>query len=97
MRSFEAAKAVTGSNLKKSKDTMAKKDLLVTDDFHSPTIALLDELYTTYKLWEMGDPESKIALLAHIADRCEAIATLGWIGEGTRNLPFDGIRVGPSY
>lgn len=66
---------------------MTKKDLLITDDFHSPTLALLDEWYTTHKLWEAGSPDDQMALLARVADRCEALATPGWIG-CLKDLPF---------
>ena len=73
---------------------MAKKDLLVTDDFHSPTIALLDELYTTHKLWEAETVEAKLALLDHIAPHCEALTTPGWIGPSLKNLPFERVDEG---
>ncbi|MEQ8587916.1 MAG: 2-hydroxyacid dehydrogenase [Thalassobaculaceae bacterium] len=49
----------------------SKPDLLVVSPWYAAAMAELDAHFTVHKLWEAED---KAALLASIADRCEAIA-----------------------
>lgn len=49
----------------------SKPDLLVVSPWYTAAMAELDAHFTVHKLWEADD---KAALLASIADRCEAIA-----------------------
>ena len=52
-----------------------KPHLLIVSNFHLPTIQLLDEQYTTHKLWPIKDKAERQALLESIAPECTAMAT----------------------
>jgi lactate dehydrogenase-like 2-hydroxyacid dehydrogenase len=49
-----------------------KPDLLVTGPIYPPTLAALDNAYTTHKLWQVPD---RNALVASLADRITAVAS----------------------
>ena len=51
-----------------------KKELLVVGPMHAATLAVLDQTYTTHKLWLAPDRD---ALLASLAGRIDAAATSG--------------------
>jgi lactate dehydrogenase-like 2-hydroxyacid dehydrogenase len=51
-----------------------KKELLVVGPMHAATLAVLDQTYTTHKLWLAPDRD---ALLASLAERIDAVATSG--------------------
>jgi lactate dehydrogenase-like 2-hydroxyacid dehydrogenase len=54
-----------------------KKDLLVVGPMHAATLKVLDDTYTTHKLWLAPDRD---AFLASLADRIDACATSGRAG-----------------
>ena len=56
---------------------MHKKQLLITNDFHAPTIEKLDRLYDTHKLWQLN-PEQKQQLIAQLGSSCVAVASASW-------------------
>jgi hydroxypyruvate reductase len=51
-----------------------KKDLLVAGPMHAATLKVLDDTYTTHKLWLAPDRD---AFLASLAERIDAVATSG--------------------
>lgn len=62
---------------------MTKKDqkrqtLLIANDFHPETIALLDQEYDTHKLWLLESPQEQRALIDELAAHCSAVATASW-------------------
>ena len=52
--------------------------LLIANNFHSETIALLDQEYDTHKLWLLESPQEQRALIDKLADTCVAVATASW-------------------
>ena len=57
--------------LTSGRETM-KPEILITGNMYAPTLAKLDETYTTHKLFKAEDRE---ALLASVADRITAVAS----------------------
>ncbi|MGJ8688064.1 MAG: 2-hydroxyacid dehydrogenase [Gammaproteobacteria bacterium] len=55
-----------------------EKHVLIANEFHPETIALLDSLYTTHKLWLLESTIEQEALIAEIAPFCETVATASW-------------------
>jgi lactate dehydrogenase-like 2-hydroxyacid dehydrogenase len=51
--------------------------LLIANAFHPDTIAALDALYDTHKLWLLDDPDQE-ELIARLAPDCVAVATASW-------------------
>jgi lactate dehydrogenase-like 2-hydroxyacid dehydrogenase len=60
-----------------------KKDVLVAGPMYPPTLAALDETYTTHKLWLAED---RSAFLASVADRITAAATTGGRGMNAETM-----------
>ncbi len=58
--------------------TTPTKHVLIANEFHPETIALLDTQYTTHKLWLLESIEEQEALIAEIAPYCDAVATASW-------------------
>jgi len=54
-----------------------KESLLVVNDFHPPTIARLDQIYQTHKLWQVDSAEQQHFLQSIAAD-CRAAACASW-------------------
>lgn len=52
--------------------------LLIANNFHPETIALLDQEYDTHKLWLLESPQEQQALIEKLADTCVAVATASW-------------------
>lgn len=52
--------------------------VLIANEFHPETIALLDSLYITHKLWLLESTRAQESLIAEIAPYCETVATASW-------------------
>lgn len=52
-------------------------DLLVVNNFHPETLALLDENFTTHHLWQL-DAAERPAMLNSLIGKCRAAATASW-------------------
>lgn len=61
-----------------NEDTPTKTPLLIANEFHPDTIALLDEQYDTHKLWLLPSAQEQQALIARLAADCVAVATASW-------------------
>lgn len=59
------------------KDTSSKTPLLIANEFHSETVARLDDLFKTYKLWQLPEAGQR-ELLEQIKTDCKAVATASW-------------------
>ena len=51
--------------------------VLITQNFHPETIALLDEQYDTHNLWLLSDEEQR-RLIEQVGPTCEAVASGSW-------------------
>lgn len=60
-----------------STETTEKPELLICNDFHSETIARLDECYNTHHLWKIGKTD-RSDFIASLAGRCKVAATASW-------------------
>lgn len=60
-----------------TQEAQTKPPLLIANAFHPDTIALLDTLYDTHKLWLLAAPE-QARLIATLAPTCEAVASASW-------------------
>lgn len=60
-----------------TKKHSARPSLLIANEFHADTIALLDTHYATHKLWLL-EPAEQDALIDTLAPHCEAVATASW-------------------
>ncbi len=58
--------------------TITDKHVLIANEFHPETIALLDTMYTTHKLWLLESTAEQEALIAEIGPYCETVATASW-------------------
>ena len=61
-----------------TKSNTSTQHLLIANEFHPETIAILDTLYTTHKLWLLESTQAQEALIAEIAPYCETVATASW-------------------
>jgi hydroxypyruvate reductase len=52
--------------------------LLITTEFHSETVKLLDAQFETHKLWPLSKARQK-ALIEHLKPTCKAVATASWV------------------
>lgn len=52
--------------------------LLIANNFHPETIAVLDQEYDTHKLWLLESPQQQRALIDELAPHCVAVATASW-------------------
>jgi len=58
---------------------MTKKlPVLVANNFHPETIAILDDLFTTHHVWKLP-PDDQRKLIKQLNGNCEAIATASWM------------------
>lgn len=55
-----------------------RQALLIANNFHPETIALLDQEYDTHKLWLLESPQEQRALIDKLASNCVAVATASW-------------------
>lgn len=55
-----------------------KEQLLLVNEFHPRTIAVLDERYQTHKLW-LQDSDAKKELIESLQPHCTAAATASWM------------------
>ena len=61
-----------------TKKAPQREPLLIANNFHPETIALLDQEYETHKLWLLESPQQQRALIDKLADTCVAVATASW-------------------
>ena len=61
-----------------TKKAPKRQPLLIANNFHPETIALLDQEYDTHKLWLLESPQQQRDLIAKLADTCVAVATASW-------------------
>lgn len=61
-----------------TKQAPNRQTLLIANNFHAETIALLDQEYITHKLWLLESPQEQRALIDQLAGNCVAVATASW-------------------
>jgi hydroxypyruvate reductase len=61
-----------------TKKTLKRQPLLIANNFHPETIAVLDQEYDTHKLWLLESPQEQRALIDKLAENCVAVATASW-------------------
>lgn len=61
-----------------TKQAPKRQALLIANNFHAETIALLDQEYDTHKLWLLESPQEQRALIDKLAATCVAVATASW-------------------
>ena len=54
-----------------------KDIVLIANEFHPETVALLDKQYITHHLWELSAAEQK-SLIQSLDGKCKALATASW-------------------
>ncbi|MEZ5491308.1 MAG: 2-hydroxyacid dehydrogenase [Gammaproteobacteria bacterium] len=59
------------------KRTSPRTPLLIANEFHSETVAKLDNLFETYKLWQLTEADQH-ELIKQIKNHCKAVATASW-------------------
>lgn len=59
-----------------------KNKLLVVNEFHPETIAILDQKFETHHLWQIPFNKKKY-LIAELEGKCEAVATASWMVDET--------------
>jgi len=52
-------------------------NLIIANQFHSETVAKLDEIYNTHHLWTLN-PQEKLALVQTLKGSCSAVASASW-------------------
>ena len=58
---------------------MSKSDeLLIANEFHPETVAILDDEFHAHKLWLLS-AEEKTGLIEKIGPTCKAVATASWV------------------
>lgn len=55
----------------------AKDIVLIANEFHPETVALLDEQYTTHHLWKLS-PAAQKDLIRSLDGQCRAVASASW-------------------
>lgn len=61
-----------------TKQAPKRQPLLIANNFHEETIALLDQEYETHKLWLLESPQEQRELIDKLAASCVAVATASW-------------------
>lgn len=61
-----------------TKKAPKREPLLIANNFHPETIAVLDQEYDTHKLWLLESPQEQHALIEKLAPSCVAVATASW-------------------
>tara|TARA_R110001592_G_scaffold108953_1_gene304294 strand:- start:834 stop:1787 length:954 start_codon:yes stop_codon:yes gene_type:complete len=61
-----------------TKKAPKRQPLLIANNFHPETIALLDQEYDTHKLWLLESPQQQRDLIAKLSGTCVAVATASW-------------------
>lgn len=61
-----------------TKKAPKREPLLIANNFHPETIAVLDQEYDTHKLWQLESPQEQHALIEKLAPSCVAVATASW-------------------